>query len=108
MEKFSGERGGEKNKLMETEVFSRICRVLVSELHTLYADMAFGATVEEVRSVFKFKDGEKLPASRIVLDKIARIVGEQTISYTIKDLRELYDELTVGWEKFVAPLEEGN
>ncbi len=106
MEKFLGE-SSENNKLLETETFSRICRVLVSELHTLYADMAFGATDVEVRSVFKFKDGEKLPASRIVLDKIARIAREQTIPYTVKDLRELYDELTVGWEKFVAPLEDG-
>jgi hypothetical protein len=95
-------------KLLDSEIIEKICTKLATELENLYTDPQFPSLEEDLDSVKKIKAGQKVKATRILLDKIARIVGDMRIRYTIVELQKLYDVLTTGWETFVEVVDGEN
>jgi hypothetical protein len=74
---------------------------LADELEHLYKDKKsnFPATEEEIASIEKIRKGEKINATRAVIDKMARLALENGILGT-DNLHRIYNDLAIGWKKW--------
>lgn len=96
---------GERKALLNPETIAEVRQTLMRELENLYSDPGFPTKEEDFKALNALSQGEKIETNRILLDKIARIVGDLRIAYTIEELRQLYDQLTIGWQQKVEPIE---
>jgi len=89
----------QKTTMKETteDTIGRIREQFVSELETLYTEESFVASVDELAKLEKLKQGEKVSADRILVDKLARIANELRLVREIEDLHKIYDYFLIGW-----------